>query len=178
MRSLFGEDRIGAAYDADNYDELACLYTAWAGYQLASTGYAVGTEYRKAASKILLAISFDALFGRSNRAEANLRFYSEVFERMANESEHPIARGLGFEWLGDAHLFIDQDQTALTYYEQAEPLLSDHDFDTRFYWGGRPECDESGLAFNYYVDEKGLSRDFDPSISFEKRLSWKMELCR
>jgi hypothetical protein len=130
-------DELDEAKENDDFERLATIYITRATYLLVQTAYQPGAWFRRAAGMALLAISYDGRITNTNRVKGHLMLFEDAFLRMATEEEHAIAKGFGYEWLGDARLMFGDPDGAKEFYREAKPQYENHDWETRWAWGGR-----------------------------------------
>lgn len=170
------KDEVTKPKNESDLERVATIYITQAVYSLAQIGYQGGARYRKAAAKALLAISYEAQAGNHDRAKGHLMVVERVFKQMTEQEDHDIARGFGYEWLGDAYVMVRDVDEALSCYEKAKDLFDGHDWETRWAWGGRPEYDDAYLAARQFFAEHGFDYPETHDVEFLDRVEWKADV--
>lgn len=176
------EDTIhDLALAAERDDEFAAAaegYVALAAYTIAAADYEVGRSYRQGVAYAVLAMSLDACAGNTSRAGRHATWFGDCIDRIASQADEEVARGLGFEWRGDAALFAGRYEDALVAYDEAHAQFEALSLETQLHWGALPEYDVSVRASERFFADEGVDYFEDHDVDFAGRVRWKRETVR
>ena len=171
-------DHISAAVSAESEGdyERAARHWATAGFELLiQSNYQHSRAFREGLGDILTSIVADVRAGNEERAERHFLMTEALFKSMATDSEEAAARGLGWEWLGDASLVLDGSDAAACY-DRAVEVYSTLSFDERMAWGAIPEFDAGYGAMLLLLDWQDIENVSDATLDFVARVEHKRDI--
>lgn len=163
--------------DAGRLREAAKFYALEAFATYIQANYRNGRGFRIASALMLESICADVRGGNEDRAKTHLGLIKEFLSEIADDSEQMPPSGLGWEWLGDAHLLVG-DSSAVEYYRRAQEIFEDLDLDDMLFWGAESEYDYAFGAMKSYFEWKGVEYPENHSLNFVNRVEAKIEVAK
>lgn len=134
------------ALEAEQNGELeaaARFYALYSFRELVGSNYQTSSQMRRGVTHMLESISADVRANNGGRAQVHLRIIEPLLKQLGETADKKPIQGLSFEWLGDAHLMVGNDDYAIKYYEQALEAFHELSLDDRLFWGAEPAFDNA-----------------------------------